>query len=139
MCAGGRFEPTHRPWPPYPLCLTATLQELTGQLATLNRAALHYEKRGDLENSLKAVFLLLDKVRKSEAEGKAQETAEESKTVGENDSSTIRVYSKKLQKDLLERAVFMSIKIGDFKQACAYQKMIVDLNETMYEAGSHPL
>ena len=33
----------------------------------------------------------------------------------------------------------MTIKLGDFKQACTYQKLIVDLNETMYERGSHPL
>ena len=33
--------------------------ELTGPMAVLNRAALHYEKRGDITSSLKAVFLLL--------------------------------------------------------------------------------
>ena len=33
----------------------------------------------------------------------------------------------------------MTIKLGDFKQACAYQKQIVDLNDLMYEAKQHPL
>ena len=34
----------------------------------------------------------------------------------------VKIYSNKLKKDLLERAVFMSIKLGDFKQAVVYQK-----------------
>ena len=33
----------------------------------------------------------------------------------------------------------MSIKLGDMKQACTYQKTICELNEQMYEAKSHPL
>ena len=37
--------------------------ELTGPMATLNRAALHYEKRGDITNSLKAVYLLLEQIK----------------------------------------------------------------------------
>ena len=36
-------------------------------------------------------------------------------TIAEGDKTNIRVYSRKLIKDLLERAVFMSIKLGDFK------------------------
>ena len=92
-------------------------------MATLNRAALHYEKRGDITNSLKAVFLLLEKIKQSNAAARASSDGEESKTqeaqqpeVNANgEKATIRTYSKKLQKDLLERAVFMSIKLGDFK------------------------
>ncbi len=91
--------------------------ELTGPLATLNRAALHYEKRGDITNSLKAVFLILTKIKQSNDQNASQE---ESKTIGENQKTNISIYSRKLIKDLLERAVFMSIKLGDFKQAMGY-------------------
>lgn len=114
--------------------------ELTGPMATLNRAALHYEKRGDIGNSLKAVFLLLEKIRQSNLSAKSIDNQdEESKVKDAGEKATIRIYSNKLRKDLLERAVFMSIKLGDFKQACVYQKLIVDLNDIMYEAKQHPL
>ena len=69
---------------------------------------------------------MLEKVKQSNKEarahheGPAEGEAEESKTTGEFDKSIQKLYSRKLQKDLLERAVFMSIKIGDFKQAMAY-------------------
>ena len=67
--------------------------DIQGQLATLNRAALHYEKQGDLQNSLKAVFLLLEKVKQSNKEARAHHEgaadggAEESKATGEFDKS----------------------------------------------------
>ena len=34
-------------------------------MATLNRAALHYEKLGDITNSLKAVYLLLEQIKQT--------------------------------------------------------------------------
>ena len=33
----------------------------------------------------------------------------------------------------------MSIKIGDFKQAMAYQKQICEINEAIYDPKCHPL
>ena len=87
---------------------------------------------------------MLEKIKQSNGAAEAtlsgQALPEETKEDGlPMEKATVRVYSKKLQKDLLERAVFMSIKLGDFRQAMQYQKLICDLNETMYEKASHPL
>ena len=90
-----------------------------------------------MSSSLKALFLLLEKVKQHNNEAMASQRSEEAKA--QNEKPNVRVYSRKLVKDLLERAVFMSIKLGDFKQALAYQKQVCDLNELMYEPKTHPL
>ena len=53
-------------------------------MATLNRAALHYEKRGDIMNSLKAVFLLLTRIKQTNGEETKAGDGEESKETGDN-------------------------------------------------------
>lgn len=67
------------------------------------------------------MFLILEQLKQSNAKALAAKSQdEESKEPLEGEKATISIYSRKLQKDLLERAVFMSIKLSDFKQACNY-------------------
>lgn len=80
--------------------------ERTGKLATLNRAALHYE----VENPpacLKALVLLLEGVKQNQEAGREAQLA--------GDDYQISTYSSKLRKDLLERAVYMAIRMRDFE------------------------
>ena len=51
----------------------------------------------------------------------------------------LSIYSNKLKKDFLERAVFLAVRLGDFPQASVYQSQIVELNKVLYEDGCHPL
>ena len=51
----------------------------------------------------------------------------------------INCYSDKLKKEVLERAVFLSVNMGDFAQACEYQAEVVKINDEIYEPNSHPL
>ena len=123
--------------------------ERRSQLEQLDRSALALEHQdGKLDQALKQVFLILQSIKKNQddAQEKMQqaENALKSKHKVNNEPHhtqdfSLRVYSLKLRKDFLERAVFLAVRLGDFAQASLYQREITELNDLMYEEGSHPL
>lgn len=70
---------------------------------------------------------------------KRAEILDKSDQPEETKEPVINCYSDKLKKEVLERAVFLAVSLGDFNQACEYQTEVVAINELIYEPNSHPL
>ena len=87
----------------------------SGKLGTLNRAAQHYEKEGQLEAALKSLVLILLETKRESADQSGNDI--ESIIAKHGNDFDVKYYSFKLRKDLLERAVFLAIQLKDFKQA----------------------
>ena len=126
--------------------------ERHSQLESLDRAALIEEREeGKLQPALKKVFLILQAIKKNQDEAhKKIEEAKLSLEQIENQGKVtnnphniqdfmLSIYSNKLRKDYLERAVFLAVRLGDFAQASVYQHQIVELNKVLYDDGCHPL
>jgi len=111
--------------------------------------ALQLEQEQKLEESLKLVFLMIqamNQINKAAKAGdikgsqiKRAEILDKSDQPEETKEPVINCYSDKLKKEVLERAVFLAVSLGDFNQACEYQTEVVAINELIYEPNSHPL
>ena len=113
--------------------------------------ALQLEQEQKLEESLKLVFLMIQAMNQINKAAKAGDIKgsqiKRAEILDKSDQPepeeikepAINCYSDKLKKEVLERAVFLAVSLGDFNQACEYQTEVVAINELIYEPNSHPL
>ena len=102
--------------------------------------ALQLEQEQNFEASLKLVYLIIQAINQINKAAKSNDmvnaqikqadilkkTPDAGDEEGESDkraemeSEVLNCYSLKLKKEMLERAVFLAVNLGDFQQACEY-------------------
>lgn len=101
-------------------------------ISQVNKAA----AAGDITNAQIKRAEILDKPSEESKDATESTFATENAT---EEPPVANCYSLKLKKEMLERAVFLAVNLGDFAQACEYQKDVVLINDEIYATQSHPL